>query len=146
MEESYFTSPSKVCKDMNLKEFKEDLQFELEYWYFRLIRDPYRKTKYGISNLWTWRKVIWNDYWWDDSFIFALLHKKFELMENNFRKNSYCVDGEKIADEIKIAKILCKRIIYEDYDSEECVVGNQPERDIAYLCDYIKKNVRKWWD
>jgi hypothetical protein len=68
----------------------------------------------GIKNIFIWAPVIWKDRQWDSYFLFKLLHKKLALMEPVLR-NGHCVDGSKRADEIKICRLLAKRIADDNY-------------------------------
>ena len=53
--------------------------------------------KNGIWNYWYWRKVIWNDRWWDYSFFNIIMKHKLKSMEGKWNK-SYSVN----ADETKL--------------------------------------------
>ena len=69
----------------------------------------------GISNLWTYRKIIWADRDWDWGFLITLLHYKLERMEKYHRLSKVVEDHIKMADEIKIAKDAAHRIMSDDY-------------------------------
>ena len=45
--------------------------------------------KNGIKNFWTYRKVIWNDRWYDYSYIFKLLEFKLKDAIENWDKAHY---------------------------------------------------------
>ena len=45
--------------------------------------------KNGIKNFWTYRKVIWNDRWYDYSYIFKLLEFKLKDTIKNWDKAHY---------------------------------------------------------
>ena len=74
-----------------------------------------RDIKYGIQNLIVWLPIIWNDRQWDYFYLYSLLNKKFELMENYFKKYSCCLESEEIAKIITEMKEACKRLIEDDY-------------------------------
>jgi len=81
------------------------------------ITDWYYDFKQGVENLWIWFPVIWKDRWWDSYYIYALLHKKIELMEKNFRERGHHVGNVKDADRMKTCRILIKRIMDDDYSA-----------------------------
>lgn len=68
------------------KIFKEDLN----YWYSHLfIFDCYYNIKNGFKNFWKYRKVIWNDRWYDYSYIFKLLEFKLKDTIKNWDNAHY---------------------------------------------------------
>lgn len=80
------------------------------------MKTLYLKIKNGIVNLIRWFPIIWEDRDWDDMFIYILLHKKFAHMEKFFRSdNCYSAKAEEVANELKLAKEICKRLINDDY-------------------------------
>ena len=56
----------------------------------------------GIENVIMWLPVIWRDRWWDYSFLFSILKRKLEFMEEGFRKYGVSVRAEKDAKKMKI--------------------------------------------
>jgi hypothetical protein len=57
----------------------KDKMEDIQIWYKNLfIFDIYYNIKNGIKNLWTYRKVIWNDRWYDYSYMFKLLEFKLK--------------------------------------------------------------------
>ena len=73
-----------------------------------------RNIKYGIGNLIDWFPVIWNDRDWDYCFIYDILHKKLERMEDSIRYAPF-VCADKRADEIKLCVNLLDRLKKDDY-------------------------------
>ena len=69
----------------------------------------------GLKNYWKWRKIIYNDSWWDSHFLFDIMRFKIEQMETGFRNHGWGVMSEKDADKMKICKLLLDRIIKDDY-------------------------------
>ncbi len=83
---------------------------------FQRIKDKYYSIKNGIWNIIRWFPVIWKDRDWDYYYIFALLYHKFSNMEKFFRSdNAYSANALDVADKIRVAKLLCKRIIDDNY-------------------------------
>ena len=65
---------------MTRKRF-EDLKDDLTYWFWNLsIFDYIYNIKNGVKNFWNYKSVIWNDRWYDHSYIIAVL--KFKLQQN----------------------------------------------------------------
>lgn len=74
-----------------------------------------RSIKRGIKNLWIWFPIIWKDRNWDQYFLYKLMHFKFKNMEFFFRNNAHFIRKERVADRIKICKLLLERIIKDNY-------------------------------
>jgi len=78
------------------------------------IRRFFRK----IVLLARWLPVIWRDQPWDECFLFSLLQFKFQLMEEFYNSNmAMSADAKHVAKQVRICKLLCKRLIEEDYTS-----------------------------
>lgn len=77
---------------------------------------PFRRFYWRLSNVIRWFPTIWNDNDFDSSYMWIILRKKLSHMEEFFN-SEYCyhVGSEKQAQEIRICKLLCDRIISEDY-------------------------------
>ena len=83
---------------------------------FGKIRDCYYSIINGISNIVKWLPIIIADRDWDEHYIYKLLYHKFIYMEQFFRSNSaFSAKALDVAHKLKIAKLLCKRIIDDDY-------------------------------
>jgi hypothetical protein len=52
-------------KQSKLKEWFNDLWDDMMYWKTHYITSPLRGFTKGVSNLWRWRKIVWEDRWWD---------------------------------------------------------------------------------
>ena len=73
-------------KKFILKDIKEDII----YWYRNLfIFDILYNIKNGIKNFWNYKSVIWNDRWYDYSYIFKLLEFKLKDTIKNWDKAHY---------------------------------------------------------
>lgn len=72
--------------------------------------------KYGLGNIFKWWKVIYNDRDYDQHYIYQLLYFKLKNMEDFYRSDkAWSATAIKTADEIKVAKNLCKRLAEENY-------------------------------
>lgn len=72
---------------------------------------------YNIKKLYDYNKLLLKDKDWDWQFLIALIHLKLKRMENYHRKYGTSVNSDKIADTIKITKILADRLHNKDYTS-----------------------------
>jgi len=76
----------------------------------------------NIKNIIRWIPVLWSDRDWDHGFIYILLHKKLEHMEEFFRSDkSYTSDATEVAEEIKAAKELAYRLFKNNYLNEALI-------------------------
>lgn len=93
-----------------MKKIFEDIWFEISCKWNK-VTTLYYDLKYGIKNLIRWFHVIWNDRDWDFVFMFALLEKKFQLMEESFEEGGKFVVGcDKQIKRFKICKEICRRL------------------------------------
>lgn len=99
--------------------FQEDYEdMGLKYaitqkWYD--IRHPFRRTYRYLSKLYQYSVYLWDDYDFDDVYIFKILRLKLLRMADFFEKNGMTVSANKHAKEMRIAASLCTRIINNDY-------------------------------
>jgi hypothetical protein len=70
----------------------------------------------GIKNLIKWFKIIWEDQDWDQDFLYKILHHKLKNMEEfYYSDNTHLVNSKQTAKQIRVARILCERLIDRDY-------------------------------
>lgn len=124
--------------------------FRLWYYSLRPIM-LYRNIKYGIGNLYYYFPVIWRDRDWDHTYLVDLLYYKFSNMEKHFRNYGIHIGADRDADNIRLAKLLCKRITEDEYykNPYKRIDGkftDQEQNDVDLLCDIIRKHLREWWD
>lgn len=78
---------------------------------YERTRDKYYEVKHGIKNLIKWFPIIWEDRNWDYSFMFAIMEKKFQLMEESFEYgHKFVVGCDKQVKRFKICKEICRRL------------------------------------
>lgn len=114
----------------------------------------------GIKYSFMFFNTMKYNYVWDYSSIYRLLYKQLELMEKQFikAKNSkYYADGlSKNIKEIKTCRILCDRIVKDEYCLAENKVYKhknknymygvlQLKQDIDLLFTIMNKKSRTWW-
>jgi len=128
---------------------KEKILDYLYHLYIDYIWMPFN----GFRNLWTWKKIIWQDAQFDYSFMLRILIKKLELMENGFRLHGCCTNSERVAKEIKILRLIVERIerdeyvLFERFGKPDYKHGEYLARqDLEYFGKIINKKLRCWWD
>ena len=112
--------------------------------------------KHGIINLIIWFPVIWKNRDWDYCFLYKIMKKKLEMMENLQRFHGHHVDDVAMANQMKACIVLIDRLIEDDYNSicfddyfnkwghpyyveENHKFGMRKEKDIATEEDKIQK-------
>jgi len=139
-----------------LRKFKYYRKFK--NWQYKYGLD-WRGIKRGVKNLVFWFPVIWLDRWWDHSFLYPILRRKLEHMEENFRLGGCHKNNKKDAFKMKKCVLLLDRLIndaYIDYKNER---GWAPkirfsfnkehemiEQDLDLLFKLLRRNIRTWWD
>ena len=79
----------------------------------------FRNTKRGIVNLIKWFPVIWKDRDWDHYYIYSIWYKKFDNMEEFFNSDkAWTAKSEGIAEQIHEVKLLCEKLMKDDYLEE----------------------------
>ncbi len=68
-----------------------DLKFEISYNWDRFINSFY-SVKQGFKNLWKYKKIIWNDRWYDYEYIVDLLEFKLKDTKDNWKNSYSCID------------------------------------------------------
>jgi len=72
----------------------------------------------GIKNLWKWLPIVWGDRDWDHYYLYKLLNFKFKNMEYLHKNYSHLKDGDIIANQLKVVKLLTQRLIEDNYIEE----------------------------
>lgn len=73
-------------KKYTFKELKEDIKYR---YHNLFIFDVLYDIKNGLKNFWNYRSIIWNDRWYDYSYIFKLLEFKLKDTINNWDRAHY---------------------------------------------------------
>ena len=76
-------------KLIKLKNKLNNIKLNIGIWFTHNFKYPYLEFKSGIKNFWKYRKIIWDDRWYDYFFIIELY--KFKLKDNidNWDKSNY---------------------------------------------------------
>jgi hypothetical protein len=136
-----------IDKQENKKDesFLENTKFELDYWWHNSIMHPIRKFFKGLDNLWKWRKIIWNDRWWDYTYFLELLRFKLHDMEEHWGRDTHYLkdydDKKRIQDLIEdLEWMLNEENIFEENYEEE-----YKKRSRRFF-GRLDRNHRKFWD
>ncbi|MDF2677723.1 MAG: hypothetical protein K0Q97_2048 [Bacillota bacterium] len=78
----------------------------------------YYSIKNGVSNLFKWFPVIWQDRDYDDAYLYKLLWKKLQNMANMHRRDGHSTDSEETAEQIEYASNLAYRLWKNNYLEE----------------------------
>jgi hypothetical protein len=114
------------------KKMKEDSwKEEIAYFFKNTFVYPVKSFLKGINNLIKWRKIIWQDRWWDYYFLLEILHFKLKDMEENWGKNTHYVNDYKDKD-------IIKSLI----DDLEWMLDDDNELNDGYLEEYKKRSKR----
>jgi hypothetical protein len=73
----------------------------------------------GFKNIKFYFKTIFRDRFWDYSFIYILLDKKLEQLENNWSKNTFGENDKKVLTKIKELRSLVQQLIQDDFLTPE---------------------------
>lgn len=88
----------------------------------RFFSSARQKAAYILESIVTcarWFPVIWRDRQHDYEFLFAILHRKLELMEEFFSSGNAAIkDADKCAREMRVAGLLLKRLEKNTYFSD----------------------------
>jgi len=100
------------------KEYILDIKFEIIY-FLDSIKYSIKSVYNGIKNFWKWKKIIWNDRWYDYSFLDEIIRFKLTNMKNHWRKDTHYVGDW---DE----RLLLERLV-EILDEIDYIENEMPE-------------------
>ena len=70
---------------------------------------------WNIKRIVKWLPILWNNFDWDGEFLFEIMAIKLKFMEDHFYNDASGVGQRKESHKIKIARILCERIVNDEY-------------------------------
>lgn len=128
-------------------------------WHVRdRISTGWYNLKYGLQNLWRWRRVIWEDRDWDHMYLLIVMKKKIEQMETTERKFSMHASAPRHAQQLRVCRLLIGRIEEDDYCylpfkkihrgmsrtawQHDDYMKNQ---DFDLLFKIMSKYIQEWW-
>lgn len=129
---------------------KKILHHDKWKWFYKVLRF-FDGIWAGLVNLVIWLPIIWKDRQFDHAYLYTVLRHKLRLMEKFFdSNNTWSVGAKRHVKDIRIARILCDRLIEDWYPSfnkhDWKHNARQNKQDREYLFDLMKRNVDKWWD
>lgn len=74
-----------ICKDL-YEDFTSWLTYSIKYPYIHIIK--------GLSNYWKYRKIIWQDRWYDHDYLLYLIEFKLQDMEKHWGVDTH-YEGDK---------------------------------------------------
>lgn len=125
---------------------------------------------YNIKRIFTWLPIIWNDRWFDYTYLLQIIEFKLRNDAKQYIKNGHCVDSDKYGRQMILAANLCERLTKDEYYSpwsvnlrksiwkrlseEESkkfcwIVERESEmrkQDLDYLLTIFRKHAMNWWD
>jgi len=113
----------KDFKDYEIHNYKKETKWEAFKWevdwnWNNYLVLPIKRFKTGVKNLWVWRKIIWNDRWYDHSFLHTMLREKLHQMEQAWEGAHY-VGSEDQKQELGYLVVLLDEI---DKQEELCTI------------------------
>ena len=122
------------------------------------LKRKIRRSIYSIKKLWKWIPIIWDDRDWDHWYIFEILKRKLEDVQEYTLKHSHHVNYEDDARKIRTAIKLIQRVQEEYYIQEYYDISNnfsmeEVKKAIAkqdkakrVLFNYLNHYILNWWD
>lgn len=120
------------------KELLDGINLEIRA---RIIH-PFKSIKRGIYNYWIYRKIIWNDRWFDHSFFISLIDFKLQTLIDNWDNSNYI--GSNFTKK-RIMVIKNRIASYEDNLDELYTQYYDKKLSKSELIDKINKLNEKTW-
>jgi hypothetical protein len=128
--------------------------------YFEKIYDFFRyDIPYGVENLVRWFPIIWQDRDWDHVYLYEVMKKKLEFMENLQEHHGMSVNSKKYAKQIRVCKCLLDRLSKDEYienalfwhekkygESEIGWKESDKGKNWVQMYTYYPKLLRTQWD
>ena len=99
------------------------------------IASNYRTFTRGIANFWKWKKIIWNDRWWDHHYFYEMMLFKLKDMESHWCRDT---NGENDKD----VKLILQSLIddLKMIQENDFVRKEHEEIDLKYgKVDFIRE-------
>jgi len=128
-----------------IHQYLDDILWEVRYWWRNSIISNIKSFFVGIENLRKWRKIIWNDRWWDHAFMMEILEFKLKDMESNWGTNTHYVGD---LDEKETLKKLLDDISWMNNPENELIDGYTEEykKRSKRFFGRLERNHLKFWD
>ena len=98
-------------------------------WFFSNMQSNWYSFLEGLINLWTWKKIIWNDRWYDHTFLHTMLRKKLSLMAKGWEEAHYVGSEYELETLKKLVQILddIEKLEEESYTSYDMIDNKYQE-------------------
>jgi hypothetical protein len=101
-----------------MSEFKRQTGIFTTLW--ARLSDKYYDFKHGISNLWSYRKIVWRDRPWDYCYVLEMMSFQLKRLSRSIEHGHEEMDGRmKHVEDINRAIELMQNMIDDNY-SERC--------------------------
>ena len=117
----------------------------IRWWHYTWIRNAYRNCRDGITNLWKWAPVIWQDRDWDHYYIYAVLIHKLEKQATYIQKNGFHVEARRDAEKMFLCAKLA-RMLQQEFYIDEFRDIEKHNRARRLLFKIMEQNIERWWD
>lgn len=105
------------------------------------------RIKNRIKTIWRWLPIIWNDYDWDERYIFIVLLHKLKTTYHcliNGNADWTVPEQKEYLDALEEAIKICQRLVEDEYYKQDGLESQN--QDIEKLFDIMKEYIRCWWD
>lgn len=126
-------------ENKNFWNIYDDTVFEVSMFFRNKIRSPFYSIIDGLGNFWKYRKVVWNDRWWDHAFLTYWIGAKIQDMHDNWDDSHY-IGSEKEKEVLE--KLLGYLEIMSNYEFEEAS-QEQAKKEFFKL---LSAHYEKFWD
>lgn len=122
----------------DILEFNEDLLKSTLSWF--------RSTRTGLLNFWKWRKIIYNDRWYDYEFLLDVMEFKLVDMEKNWVVNTHHVGDEKT--KLSLQEIIEDLRNYRYLSDEAATKEEKIKSDMSRkkFFDNLGDKLEEFWD
>ena len=109
-------------------------------WY--IIAHIWRSMKFGIPNLIYWFPIIWTDRYWDQVYLYYILHRKIEQMRRGHEKNHYIERSPEIVKEMESCLSILEEIVNNSLEMDAGIEKKYWEM----FCHELKDHAVDWND
>lgn len=137
--------------DLKIPQEKETLlyniKFEVKY-FFRNIYSNIRRFFGNIKNLWKFRKIVWQDRWWDYEFLMNFIEFKLKDMNEHWGVDTHYVNDEIDKQFIEELIVILENIKNLEFDEENKIDELYEQFGIKLFGRDGKgtSRIRKLWD
>ncbi|WP_297419144.1 hypothetical protein [Clostridium sp.] len=105
-----------------------------------ILKLPFYKLRRGIHNIIRYIPVIWDDEDFSYEPLYKLMYYKLKFMEDFHRSRyTWAANSDETADEIRIAKVLAKRLWQDDYLTNATIEYDKKWKN-EKLFNFVPKN------